>query len=390
MAEETILASIADNAAQSFFEGSASSQNVITPEKTEVKAEEKAETKVETKLEGIGSPFNNVSANDLIGDLLEKTEDLVQKETETVQTHEEKPVTVKSDVSYDFLVEKGVLSGFEDDSSVKTAEDLENLIKGNKDQWVNEAKKEGEASITAGLPEEIKFLVDYAKKGGNDFQSIFKLFSQSEEVRTYDLEKPEGQRSVIRSYYATQGWTEDEIEEEIVNLADNPDRLKSQAGKLKPKLDQHNKEALDEKQKEQDYIDSQRKQARQIFQDSVVGTLKKGQLGDLKLTKEEQDDIYSALVKEQYQSLGGATNRLGALLDKIQYIEPNYELLAEVTWLLSDPTGFKKKIRDQVTTDVTVEQVKKIKTEQQKQKIGSAHNPEAETKKIPKLKQSFF
>lgn len=388
--QETVLTSITDNLADSFFEGAASSNNVITPEPTkESTPAEPTPTPAPNKIGGIGQPFGSVTADDLIGDLLDKpVDEIVDQVIPQKPTKEEAAPVDNSDFS--FLVDDGVLAGFEDDTPVKSKKDLVDLIKGNKEYWTTEAKEAALKELSDSLPEEVKFVLDYAKKGGDDFKSVFKILSQSEEIKAYDLEKAEDQRAIVRDYYATQGWTEDEIEEEIVNLSEKPERLKNLSQKVKPKLDQLNNEAKEEKAREQAYIEQQQEKARQFYQKNIVDTLKKGQLGELKLNKEEQEDIYSALVKEKYQSIGGVTNRLGALLDKIQYVEPNYELLAKVTMYLSDPVAFEQKMKEQVTTGVTAEQVKRIKTEQEKQKIGSAHNPEKDQKRLPKLKTSFF
>ncbi len=65
------------------------------------------------------------------------------------------------------------------------------------------------------------------------------------------------------------------------------------------------------------------------------------------------------------------TNSLGALLNKIQFQEPNFELLAEVQMLLTNREEYHKKIKDAVTAEVTSNQVRKIKSEQGLKASGS-------------------
>lgn len=383
--QETFISSIADNVAESLFDGGASSTNVITPEPKKEEQEAKPFNENIIKI-----PSENFSASDLVGDILkqsaeEQKEEVV--EAPVKQVNQETPKT--SSDGFDFLIKDGILNPYEDDAPIKTPEDLKNIIKANKQFWIDEAKQEAVKEYSEDLPEEVKVLLEYTKSGGSDLKSFFKLLSQSEEIRTYDIEDPNDQRAIIRNYYSTQGWSESEIEDEIMSLADNQERQKNQAAKLKPKLDKINQDALADKTEKQKEIEDQQQKARQFFVKNVVDTLKLPALGDMKLTKEEQKDIYSALVEERYQSFGGVTNRLGALLDQIQYVKPNYELLAKVTMYLSDPEGFENKIKQKITTDVTATQVKKIKVEQQKQKINSAHNPESESKKLPKLNLGF-
>jgi hypothetical protein len=388
LVQETFLASIADNLADTFFtDGATSTKNVMTPTVDDTKEGEQGPTKV-IKNDGIKSPEHSISADDLIGDLLERpNEDDLIPSGPTAKVKELKTETSEED--YTFLVEKGILAGFEDDSPIKSKEDLEKLIEGNKKAWVEEATAKVVEEQLDSLPDEVKLIVDYAKNGGQDFKTLFTLMSQNHELRSYDIEKPEDQRAIVRNYYTAQGWTEDEVEEEVINLVES-EKLGSQASKLKPKLDKMNADLIAEQTELQEKREAQKKQMSQFMTRNVVETVQKGQLGDIKLSKEEQQDIYNALVKEQYQSLGGKTNRLGALLDKIQYIEPNYELLAKVTMYLSDPVGFEKKLREAVKTEVTAQTVKKIKIDQNKQKIGSNYNPEKDTKKLPKLGAGFI
>jgi len=386
--QETFLSSVADNVVDSLFnEGATSTKNILVPEPKEVeKKDEKPEEKKIIKNEGIKDLNASFNAIDLVGDILEKpVEDLIEfpeKKKEVVEPSK------KTEEDYSFLIDKGVLAGFEDDSAVKSKEDLEKLIKGNKEQWVEETRLQTLKDEYEGLPEQVRLIVDYAKQGGQDFKSLFGLLSKNEEIRSYDVEKAEDQRAIIRNYYSAQDWSEDEIEEEIISLVE-AEKLKSQAERLKPKLDKINQELIEDQKEQQKYIETERTKAQQFFVGNVVDTLKKGKLGDLTLSKEDQQDIYKALVSETYQSFGGNTNRLGALLDKIQYIEPNYELLAKITMYLSDPVAFEEKIRTGVTTEVAAKTVKKIKIDQNKQKIGSEYNPEKDTKALPKLRSGF-
>lgn len=379
--QQTFLTSVADNIADNFFGDSAGSHAITAKEP------EKKDGKL--KNEGIQNLSKSLSAADLIDDILEKPdEDPIIIEDEVKQPVNQ-PTLAKKESPYSFLIEKNVLGGFEDDSPINTPEDLEKLIIGNKQAWVEEAKAEAIKEHEETIPEEIKIVVDYARNGGKDFKTLFSLLSSNQEIRSYDAEKPEDQRSIVRKYYGAQGWTEDEVEDEVVRLVE-AEQLTAQAKKLKPMLDRINNQMIADQTEQQAQIDEQKKRAEVFFNNKVIEALKPGKLGDVKISKEEQQDLYNALVKESYQSFSGKTNRLGALLDKIQYIEPNYELLMEVTMLLSDPDGFKKKIRENINTEVAAQTVKKIKIDQTKQKIGSSYNAEKDTKNLPKLRSGFI
>ncbi len=55
---------------------------------------------------------------------------------------------------------------------------------------------------------------------------------------------------------------------------------------------------------------------------------------------------------------------LGHLLEKYQFVEPNYGLISEALWLLQDPDGYKAKIMDKGAQKSVEATVRKLKTEQ--------------------------
>jgi hypothetical protein len=85
----------------------------------------------------------------------------------------------------------------------------------------------------------------------------------------------------------------------------------------------------------------------------------------LKLDKKTQASLYSGLVQPQYPSVSGRpTNLLGHLLEKYQYVEPNYSLIAEALWLLSDPESYRSELKKQGKNSAVEQTVRQLKTEQ--------------------------
>jgi hypothetical protein len=75
--------------------------------------------------------------------------------------------------------------------------------------------------------------------------------------------------------------------------------------------------------------------------------------------------LYNGLVQPSYPSVSGRnTNLLGHLLEKYQFVEPNYSLISEALWLLQDPEGYKAKIMDKGAQKSVEQTVRKLKTEQ--------------------------
>jgi hypothetical protein len=55
---------------------------------------------------------------------------------------------------------------------------------------------------------------------------------------------------------------------------------------------------------------------------------------------------------------------LGHLLEKYQFVEPNYSLISEALWLLQDPVSYKAKIMVKGAQKSVEKTVRKLKTEQ--------------------------
>ena len=98
---------------------------------------------------------------------------------------------------------------------------------------------------------------------------------------------------------------------------------------------------------------------------NVYNTLKDGAIGDIKVDKKVQSLLYNGLVNPAYPSISGQnTNLLGHLLEKYQFVEPNYNLVSEALWLLADPNGYKAQIMKRGENVAVEKTVRKLKTAQ--------------------------
>jgi len=110
---------------------------------------------------------------------------------------------------------------------------------------------------------------------------------------------------------------------------------------------------------------AQQQKASENYMANVYNTLKDGKVGDLKINKKTQALLYNGLVNPQYPSISGQnTNLLGHLLEKYQFVEPNYSLVTEALWLLSDPEGYKAQVMSKGTNKAVEQTVRKLKTAQ--------------------------
>ena len=118
-----------------------------------------------------------------------------------------------------------------------------------------------------------------------------------------------------------------------------------------------------------------------------------------KLNREEfaiLDEILAArkesgLTQAQYPSVSGRpTNLLGHLLERYQFVEPNYPLIAEALWLLSDPDGYRKNLQVVGKNQATEQVVRQLKTEQARKNSYTANDDDdRSTRKITRQTNIF-
>ena len=194
---------------------------------------------------------------------------------------------------------------------------------------------------------------------------MFATLSQVEENRSLDVKKSSDQERIITEYLSATGYgTAEEVQEEI-EIWKDLGKLEQQAMKFKPKLDKMQEKVVARKLQEQELKKKQQEQASQQYMKNVYETLKGGAINDVKIDKKTQAMLYNGLVQPSYPSVSGKnTNLLGHLLEKYQFVEPNYGLISEALWLLQDPTGYKAKIMDVGAQNTIEKTVRKLKTEQ--------------------------
>jgi len=292
------------------------------------------------------------------------------------------------------LIDKGQIVPFDDDKPLEeyTLKDFEELLEANFNERENKVRQDTPREFFEALPEELQAAAKYVADGGEDLRGLFRILAEVEEHRQLDPRDKNDQEYIVREYLrATNFGNEDEIEEEIDQWRDRGD-LESKALKFKPKLDKMQEHVVAQKLAQQEHMKKQQQQAAQVYMHNVYETLKNGELGGLKLDKKTQGMLYAGLVQPNYPSISGKpTNMLGHLLEKYQYVEPRHDLIAEALWLLSDPDGYKAKIKD-VGKQAQVEKtVRQLKTEEARRTVSSpvVESEEKVQRRIPR-NDSFF
>jgi len=317
----------------------------------EVKAETKTETKVESDVEDIL-------------DSLDVTEE--EEESKPKEKRGRKAISGISDV-FGKLIKDDKIVPFDDDKSLEeyTAKDWEELIEANLEERARQVRSETPKQFFQSLPQELQIAAKYVADGGKDLKGLFSTLSQVEQHKELNIKKASDQEKIITEYLSATGYgTAEDIQEEI-EIWKDLGKLETQASKFKPKLDKMQEKVVAQKLKEQELKKKQQEQASQQYMKNVYETLKEGKLGDIKVDRKTQAMLYNGLVQPNYPSVSGTnTNLLGHLLEKYQFVEPNYALISEALWLLQDPVAYKAKIMDKGAQKSVEKTVRKLKSEQ--------------------------
>jgi hypothetical protein len=284
------------------------------------------------------------------------------------------------------MIEEGTLIPFDDDKPLEeyTTKDFRELFEANFQERENKVREDTPKEFFQSLPEELQIAAKYVADGGQDLKGLFRTLAQVEEVFELDVDNENHQEEIARQYlYATNFGTPEEIEDEINDWKDI-DKIAQKAKQFKPKLDRMQEEVVARKLAEQEYKKQQQAEQAKAYQDNVYNTLAVGELGGLKLDKKIQSMLYSGLVQPNYPSISGKqTNMLGHLLEKYQFVEPRHDLIAEALWLLSDPDGYRSKVKEQGSKATTEKVVRQLKTEEARKLSSSSTNTGDEESRRP-------
>jgi len=264
--------------------------------------------------------------------------------------------------------------------------DVEELWQANIDNIKQEVASQTPAQFFESLPEELQYAAKYVADGGQDLKGLFAALAQVEAVREMNPADENDQEGIVRSYLqATNFGTADEIDEEL-NTWKDLGVLEKKAKQFKPKLDQMQEQFVQAQLQEQEYRRQQQQEAADAYVNNVFNALRPAEINGLKLDKKTQAQLYSGLVQPQYPSISGRpTNLLGHLLEKYQYVDPNYPLIAEALWLLSDPDGYRNELKKQGKNAAVEQTVRQLKTEQSRRTSSGVHQEDEEVSKPRKI-----
>jgi hypothetical protein len=330
---------------------------------------------------------NPEAAKTFIDDLVNVDEE--EDDEDSSKSRRGRPKTEKSGL-VEFLkkrIESKEMFAFDDyDEKTQSLEDylgnlgekdVEELWQANIDNLKQEVAAKTPQEFFESLPEELQYAAKYVADGGQDLRGLFQALAQVEQVRQLDPTNEYDQEGIVKSYLQATGFgSEDEIDEELATWRDLG-VLEKKAKQFKPKLDQMQEEYVQAQLAEQENRKMQQEQAADAYMKNVFEALRPAEINGLKLDKKTQAQLYSGLVQPNYPSISGRpTNQLGHLLEKYQFVEPNYPLIAEALWLLSSPEEYRANLVKQGKNQAVEQTVRQLKTEQARKNVSTYQEEE--------------
>jgi len=394
--------------------GAPGADSIVTPVDSEVKLNMFSKTqtdlsfldKPEVTIEKVDEDGNKVKviskneAKDILSDVLDQE---ILTEEEDTKTKGGRPRTEKSGL-VEFLkkrIESKEMFAFDDYDEKKQSledylvslgeKDVEELWQANVSNLKQEVAANTPTEFFQSLPEELQYAAKYVADGGQDLKGLFGALAQIEQVREMNPANETDQEFIVKQYLqATNFGNAEEIEEEVVTWRDLG-VLEKKAKQFKPKLDQMQEQIVQSQLAEQEGRRKQQEQAADAYVQNVFEALRPGEINGLKLDKKTQASLYSGLVQPQYPSMSGRpTNLLGHLLEKYQYVEPNYSLIAEALWLLSNPDEYRGNLMKQGKNAAVEQTVRQLKTEQARKNVSSSYEEEEQKPRKISRPQNIF
>lgn len=338
---------------------------------------------------------NNLDINWNTLESLDETPEGTEGEKPPIETkiegEDKKPGRKPSDLVslVNDLVEAGDLVEFED-GPAKTIEEAKELIRLNLQEKEKATDEDIWKKKIESYSPQIQAILHYAEQGGGDVTPLLSAIAEVERSTNFDIESEIGQEAIIDEYLRVQGWSEDEIKEEI-ETAKDLNKLKKKAESFLPKLNQMNEQRLQLIMAEQAEREREAENARKNYLSTIKGTLDKEKLGDVKLSRQEKAMIWDGLTEVKYKSWSGQpTNLFFKKLEELQAGDKaDYDHFLEIAYLTLNRNSFKDKLRTEIKTEVTADTVRKLKIQEGKKANASEGFFEDGPKK-PTIKRQAF
>jgi len=310
--------------------------------------------------------------DDVISQLLDDKEAMSPEDVINTVIENKGTLSIKT---IEKLIDEGLMLPFDEDKKLEdyTDEDIYDLIKANIEEIRNTVQNEAINKFIEGLPNELQLLTKYVNEGGTDVKRILEYIQKASDISKLDVDKDA--ELIVRMYLEhTNFGDEDEIEEHI-ELLKSGGKLNDYAVKYKEKLNSMQESIIDKEIKKQQEIKEKQEKFASNYIQEVNKALQDRTLNGMTISSKKKEELIDALTQVKYDSVNGhKTTKLGHLLEKRQFIEPDLKLIAEVVWLLDNPEEYKNFIMEKGKQQAMAESKKLLKAANDKSNRNSNVN----------------
>lgn len=312
-----------------------------------------------------------------------------KEEVKDTEEEEEEEITDKKDPNLEFtakedeeeaspinyveviniLADKGIISeayeGFDKDA-MPDADTLEKLIEHNFNKRLDEQLD----TVFNNLSDKAKRILEFDlnTKDENETTSFIKTLIEENSIKSLDVENEFDQEKILRIWYKDKmKFTQSEVEEKITELRD-ASLLEKEAKRLKPKLDDEAEKIAKDKEEQARELQNLERQVSENFNKKVIDLLSSGNVGGIKISKEEASSIYSFLAGDTIDITTPTGKKvamppLEAIIFYNKYHEKgSLETLALATLLLTNPKKFNEYYSKKANSEVSEKFYKEQKT----------------------------
>jgi hypothetical protein len=218
-----------------------------------------------------------VTTDDFVAEEQEEQEE-VQESTEEIQESTEDDAIV----SYlNMMKELGYIQAEEE----ITLENAEQIIEANEQVKRQEALE----TVIESLPQNLKEIVLYGLKGGQDLEDFMEL-QMKEKSLNYDMNNEEDQKKIVARYLKSKG-NDDFVIETVIERLEDTEKLKAEAKLRYSQMKAAYESEKAQKMQEQEMLLEDRQKEIKKFQNEVFSTIKEKQWAE-NSKKEIIDLIY--------------------------------------------------------------------------------------------------
>lgn len=227
----------------------------------------------------------------------EEEEEKEEEEPETEPPVDEEEQIEESNPLEDYarhMAAKGLLD-LDDEDKIESEEDLEAIQAKTIQNGINAYKQ--------SIPEDGQKFLEFIENGGNP-ADFHKYYYSENSFSEYSLDSEENQKYIVTEALKLEGYSDEEIEDEINDAIDLGKLEKKASTHLKKlqKIEAQNKERLIEAQKE--YAKQQDELRKQEWENFKKGLFDKEQIAGFKMTPKMKQEIWDYMAKPVNKKTG--------------------------------------------------------------------------------------